>query len=104
MRVLVTGRALYIGSHLVDALPDDGHEVAVLDNVTTGRVANLAHRLREIRFLNGSILDDALLHGEVERADLVFHLAAVGVRHWPTIDLEAGLDLILDWWSERRSR
>ena len=82
MRLLVTGGAGYIGSHLVDALLDEGHEVAVLDNLTTGRMANLQHRLKEIRFVNGSILDDALVQSEVERVDQVFHLAAaVGVRN-----------------------
>lgn len=82
MRVLVTGGAGYIGSHLVDALLDSGHEVAVVDNLSTGKIANLEHRLDHIRFINGSILDTQLVHAEVERAQIVFHLAAaVGVRH-----------------------
>lgn len=82
VRVLVTGGAGYIGSHLVDALVDAGHEVSVLDNLSSGRAANLESRLRQIRFVNGSILDAELVENEVERVDLVFHLAAaVGVRH-----------------------
>lgn len=82
MRVLVTGGAGYIGSHLVDALCDDGHEVAVIDNLSTGRASNIAHRMDEIRFVNGSIFDTSLVAQEVERSQLVFHLAAaVGVRH-----------------------
>ncbi len=82
MRVLVTGGAGYIGSHLVDALLDDSHEVAVVDNLSTGRVANLEHRMSEIKFVNGSILDAELISAEVERAEQVFHLAAaVGVRN-----------------------
>ena len=82
MRVLVTGGAGYIGSHLVDALCDGGHEVRVVDNLSTGKVANLAHRLGEIRFINGSILDAELIEREVQGVELVFHLAAsVGVRH-----------------------
>lgn len=82
MRVLVTGGAGYIGSHLVDALVEEGHEVAVVDNLSTGRVANLEHRMSEIRFVNGSILDADLISAEVERAEQVFHLAAaVGVRN-----------------------
>ena len=82
MRVLVTGGAGYIGSHLVDALCDAGHEVRVLDNLSTGKATNLEGRLDEVRLVNGSILDAALVEEEVEWAQLVFHLAAaVGVRH-----------------------
>jgi UDP-glucose 4-epimerase len=80
--VLVTGGAGYIGSHLVDRLLAEGHEVAVVDDLTTGRVDNLAGTLSQIRFVNGSILDEELVRTEVSRADQVFHLAAaVGVRH-----------------------
>lgn len=92
MRVLVTGGAGYIGSHLVDALCDAHHQVAVIDNLRSGRVANLEHRLGEIRFVNGSILDAGLVAAEVERAHLVFHLAAaVGVRHIVEDPLESTL-------------
>jgi UDP-glucose 4-epimerase len=90
MRILVTGGAGYIGSHLVDSLCDAGHEVSVLDNLTTGRVANLGDRLGGIRFVNGSILDAPLVEREVENVELVFHLAAaVGVRHIVDSPLES---------------
>lgn len=82
MRVLVTGGAGYIGSHLVDALCDDGHDVRVLDDLSTGKMDNVAHRLDDIHMVNGSVLDADLVDEEVEQAQLVFHLAAVvGVRH-----------------------
>ena len=82
MRILVTGGAGYIGSHLVDLLLRGDHEVSVIDNLSTGAIDNLAPMLDRIRFLNGSILDATLVSAEVERAQLVFHLAAaVGVRH-----------------------
>ena len=82
MRVLVTGGAGYIGSHLVDLLLASNHEVTVIDNLSTGKIANLAHCIEDIRFINGSILDQPLIEREVERCQLVFHLAAaVGVRH-----------------------
>lgn len=78
----MTGGAGYIGSHLVDALCESGHEVHVLDDLSTGNAANLADRLDQMRFVNGSILDAELVDREVEAAQLVFHLAAaVGVRH-----------------------
>lgn len=90
MRILVTGGAGYIGSHLVDRLCDDGNDVTVLDNLTTGKARNLEQRLPAIRFINGSILDAGLVEREVERADLVFHLAAaVGVRHIVESPLES---------------
>lgn len=82
MRVLVTGGAGYIGSHLVDALLEERHEVRVIDNLTTGKVANLEHCLDQISLVNGSILEADLVESEVADAQLVFHLAAaVGVRH-----------------------
>lgn len=81
MRVLVTGGAGFIGSHLVDALCEAGHEVQVIDDLSAGRVANIQHRLDEIEFVNGSILDAPLVEQHVRRAQVVFHLAAaVGVR------------------------
>lgn len=90
MRVLVTGGAGYIGSHLVDVLVQHGHEVTVLDNLSTGKVRNITHCLDDIRFVNGSILDAALVEREVERCQTVFHLAAaVGVRHIVDRPLEA---------------
>ncbi len=82
VRVLVTGGSGYIGSHLVDALCGDGHEVSVLDNLSTGNAENLRDRLDDIRLVNGSILDADLVNAEVEAAQMVFHLAAaVGVHH-----------------------
>lgn len=90
MRVLVTGGAGYIGSHLVDKLCEKGHEVSVLDNLSTGYVANLTQRLSEIRFVNASILDMGTVATEVERAQMVFHLAAaVGVKHIVDAPLES---------------
>jgi nucleoside-diphosphate-sugar epimerase len=81
MRVLVTGGAGSIGSHLVDALFLAGHEVTILDNLSSGRASNVEHRLDSVRLVNGSILDEALVASEVEKSAMVFHLAAaVGVR------------------------
>jgi UDP-glucose 4-epimerase len=81
-RVVVTGGAGYIGSHLVDWLVGEGHQVTVLDDLSTGNVARLAARFRrgEVRLVTGSILDAALVDRELAGAATVFHLAAaVGV-------------------------
>jgi UDP-glucose 4-epimerase len=82
-RVLVTGGAGYIGSHLVDWLAGEGHEVTVLDDLSTGSAAHLAAHAAHagVTLVTGSILDRALVEEVVAAADTVFHLAAaVGVR------------------------
>jgi len=82
--VLVTGGAGYIGSHLVDRLLDDGATVTVLDNFSTGRRRNLAHREDDPRMqvVEETILDQKVVDDLVARHPMVFHLAAaVGVRH-----------------------
>ena len=82
MRILVTGGAGFIGSHLCERLISDGHNVAVIDNFSTGRAANLESIRSEKKFklIEGSILDSVTLNPLVEASDYVFHLAAaVGV-------------------------
>ncbi|GIF10076.1 NAD-dependent epimerase/dehydratase family protein [Actinoplanes teichomyceticus] len=80
MKALVTGGAGFIGSHLCDHLVSLGHEVVVLDDLSTGSPANLEH-LPSVRFVHGSILDRALVDECVRGAGMVFHLAAaVGVH------------------------
>jgi nucleoside-diphosphate-sugar epimerase/UDP-N-acetylmuramyl pentapeptide phosphotransferase/UDP-N-acetylglucosamine-1-phosphate transferase len=82
--VLVTGGAGFIGSHLVDRLLDEGASVTVLDDLSTGKLANLGRSEGRagFEFIAGSILDTALVETLVARHSLVFHLAAaVGVRY-----------------------
>src|SRR3954470_833079 len=79
MRALVTGGAGFIGSNLVDALLDRGDEVAVVDDLSTGRAENLdAARRRGIAFHEVDIRDFTRLYDVVAGAppDIVFHLAA----------------------------
>jgi UDP-glucose 4-epimerase len=71
MKTVVTGGAGFIGSHLVDRLLADGHEVTVLDNLSTGRSENVAARARFIR------ADVAEAELDFAGADWVFHLAAL---------------------------
>ncbi len=82
MRILVTGGAGFIGSHLVDRLLNDGHSVSVLDNFSTGQRSNLDRHDKNsnFTFINGSILDQDLLRKCIDGVDYIFHLAAaVGV-------------------------
>ena len=82
MKILVTGGAGFIGSHLSERLISDGHSVTVIDNFSTGRASNLANltEMENFALIEGSILDIALLKPLIDDADYVFHLAAaVGV-------------------------
>ena len=82
MRVLVTGGAGFIGSHLSERLVLEGHDVVVLDNFSTGRASNLANLAGSSNFtlIEGSILDTQVLDSLVSDTEYVFHLAAaVGV-------------------------
>jgi len=82
-RVLVTGGAGFIGSNLVEALLARGDEVCALDDLSTGRLTNIASFASHprFRFVQGSVLDPDLVLSLVDRAEEVFHLAAsVGVR------------------------
>lgn len=82
MRVLITGGAGFIGSHLADALLAQGDEVTILDNLTTGSASNIAHIKDQIAIHNGDIRDEALVKSLVKEADLVLHMAAaLGVKN-----------------------
>jgi UDP-glucose 4-epimerase len=84
MKVLITGGAGYIGSHLADYFHAQGNTVTVVDNLSTGDMKNIHHILHSdhYMFIQGSILDKSLLERLIEGHDLVCHLAAVvGVKH-----------------------
>jgi UDP-glucose 4-epimerase len=94
MRCLVTGGAGFIGSNLTDRLLEQGNEVAVYDNLCTGRMEFLekARGYPGFRLMRGDLLDLASLTKAMDGAELVFHLAAnadvrFGTQH-PTRDLE----------------
>jgi UDP-glucose 4-epimerase len=79
MKALVTGGAGFIGSHLVDRLLDDGHEVRVLDNFSTGRLENLSHHKgnRNLSMGNADVSNLGNIHSYFDGVDWVFHLAAL---------------------------
>jgi len=82
-RCLVTGGAGFIGTHLVEQLLDRGHEVDVLDNLSTGQLSNLetVQNHPKFRLFQGSITDPIAVTEAVRDCDVIYHLAAaVGVR------------------------
>ena len=82
MRILVTGGAGFIGSHLCERLVNDGHNVTALDNFSTGQATNLRGLagVNNFALVEGSILDKKILGVLMNEVDYVFHLAAaVGV-------------------------
>ncbi len=83
MKTLVTGGAGFLGSHLAEALVAGGHEVHVIDNLSTGSIENIEHLKANPRFRYtiDTVLNEPVLAELVDRVDVVFHLAAaVGVR------------------------
>jgi UDP-glucose 4-epimerase len=83
MRVLITGGAGFVGSHLSEAFLERGDEVAILDNLSTGSIDNIAHLKTHPRFRYtiDAVENEPLLAELIDRADVVVHLAAaVGVK------------------------
>ena len=83
MRVLITGGAGFIGSHLSEALLSEGHQVQILDNLSTGSIDNINHLKGQPGFdyFIDSVNNEPLLAELIDRCDVVFHLAAaVGVK------------------------
>ncbi len=94
MRILVTGGAGFIGSHIVDALVDRGHRVTVLDDLSSGQEENLNRRAK---FIKGDVTSPKKLESVFKRVEpeAIFHLAAqINVRasvENPTIDAECNI-------------
>ena len=83
MRALITGGAGFIGSHLADALLGGGHEVTVVDDLSTGSFDNIVHLKGRagFRYTIDTVMNEPLLAELVDQCDVVYHLAAaVGVR------------------------
>ena len=108
MHTLVTGGAGFIGSHLVDLLIDDGHDVVVVDNLSHGRPENLAQAQEtgKLTFLEADVLEvdfDALV--EKHRPEVIFHLAAqIDVRESvadPVHDAETNISPPSGWRTPR---
>ncbi len=83
MRVLITGGAGFIGSHLAERLLDAGHTVAVIDDLSTGSIRNIEHikARKGFSYVIDTVTDEPVLAELVDGCDVVFHLAAaVGVK------------------------
>lgn len=113
MKYLVTGGAGFVGSHLCELLIKQGHSVVVVDDLSTGRIENIAHLEKEgrLRILVDSVTHEALIEDVVKECDRIYHLAAaVGVRlilEQPTRTIEtniAGTEVILRHASRHRRR
>ncbi len=84
MRILITGGAGFIGSHLAEKLLAAGHEVAVIDNLSTGSLENIKHLMKDKKFSYtiDTILNEQVLEGLIKDCDRIYHLAAaVGVKY-----------------------
>jgi UDP-glucose 4-epimerase len=83
VKALITGGAGFIGSHLAERLLADGHDVAIIDDLSTGSIDNISHLKGDRRFsyVIDSVTNEPLLAELIDRSDVVFHLAAaVGVK------------------------
>jgi UDP-glucose 4-epimerase len=83
MKALITGGAGFIGSHLAEQLLQRGHDVGIIDNLSTGSIENISHlkAMPGFSYVIDTIDNEPLLAEWIDRSDVVFHLAAaVGVK------------------------
>jgi UDP-glucose 4-epimerase len=83
MKILITGGAGFIGSHLLDALLQQGHEVTIVDDLSTGKMENFEHvrRYPNFHFVIETIMNETVMDRLVSECDMIYHLAsAVGVQ------------------------
>jgi UDP-glucose 4-epimerase len=111
MRVLVTGGAGFIGSHLADALIARGDQVVALDNFSTGSTANIKHITKNFEIIDGDIRNVDLINDTIIEVDLVFHMAAaLGVNTILESPLEsistniAGSEVVLNAAANHKKR
>jgi len=113
MKILITGGAGFVGSHLADRLIADGHEITVIDDLSTGRYSNVEHLEgnENFRLIIDTVLNQPLMEELIRDTDRVYHMAsAVGVRlimEQPVKTIETifhGTDVILKFSSRYRKR
>lgn len=113
MKILITGGAGFVGSHLADRLIKDGHSITVIDDLSTGRYSNIEHLEgnENFRLIIDTVLNQPLMEDLIRETDRVYHMAsAVGVRlimEQPVKTIETifhGTDVILKFCSRYRKR
>lgn len=113
MKILITGGAGFVGSHLADKLLAEGHNITVIDDLSTGRYSNIAHLEENDRFrlIIDTVLDAKLMDQLIAETDRVYHMAsAVGVRlimEQPVKTIETifhGTDVVLSRCAKYRKR
>lgn len=113
MKILITGGAGFVGSHLADRFHSEGHEITVIDNLSTGRYSNVEHLEGEknFRLIIDTVLNETLMEELIRETDRVFHMAsAVGVKlimERPVQTIETifrGTDVVLGFCSRYRKR
>ena len=113
MKILITGGAGFVGSHLADKLHGEGHDITVIDDLSTGRYQNVAHLEGKERFrlIIDTVLHESLMEELIRESDRVFHMAsAVGVKlimEHPVKTIETifrGTDVVLGFCSRFRKR
>ena len=77
IKVIVLGGAGFIGSHLCDLLVEKKYKIIVIDNLSTGRLSNVNHIKRKIRFIKADISKEGKWQKEFKNAKYIFHLAAL---------------------------
>ena len=113
MKILITGGAGFVGSHLADRLIKGGHEITVIDDLSTGRYSNVEHLedQKGFRLIIDTVLNQRLMEELIRETDRVYHMAsAVGVRlimEQPVKTIETifhGTDVVLKFCSRYRKR
>lgn len=84
-KILITGGAGFIGSHLAEALVNQGYDIIVVDDLSRGKLENLKNIINKIQFVRGNITDFELMHELIRKSNTIFHLAALS-RVIPSIE------------------
>lgn len=113
MKILITGGAGFIGSHLAEELLKKRHRITVIDDLSTGSRDNIAHLMKneDLTFIHGTIMDELIMKKLVDSCDAVYHLAAaVGVKYIldnPLVSIETnvkGTEIVLELASKARKK